>query len=76
MKRLFGWGGFLDLDGEDFAVGEELVGGGDLLDLGGAEIELEIDCGIDQMQMIVGFDGHEVQFIEIVRKGDSWTGDL
>lgn len=76
---LFRRSGFLDLDGEDSAIGEELVGGGDLQVMSDAEIEIEIDRGI-QMQMIVRFDRHEVQLLEIVREGDSgaddWAGDL
>lgn len=55
-----------DLDWEDFAVGEELVGGGEVQILGDAEIE--IDSGIQMQMMSVGFDGHEVQFFEIVRE--------
>lgn len=70
---LLGWSGGFDLDGEDFAVGEELVGGGDLEVL--ADEEIEVDCWI-QIQMIVRFDWDEVEFVEIVREGDSGAGDF
>lgn len=73
---------FLDFDGEDLAVGEELVRRRDFLGEaavagGGAEVEVEVDGGVEEegigggQATLLEFD---VGFLEIMGEGDSWTG--